>query len=56
MANSLEKFFLNKLKQMPPVEVELTNTDKKGGAKTPVARGKKVIDNNDETKQRMQKY
>ena len=49
MANSLEKFFLNKLKQMPPVEVQLTNTDKKaplgsgpGGSKTPVARGKKV--------------
>ena len=41
MAQSLEKFFLNKTKAMPPVEVELSLTDnskKKGG----LSKGKKV--------------
>ena len=44
MANTLEKFFLNKVKSMPPVEVEL-NPEKKSAnvqkAKQ-IPKGKKV--------------
>ena len=42
MAQSLEKFFLNKVKTMPPVEVEMSPSDlskKKGGG---LNKGRKV--------------
>ena len=44
MAQSLEKFFLNKVKTMPPVEVEMSPSDlskKKGGG---LNKGRKVRD------------
>ena len=45
MANSLEKFFLGKVKQMPPVEFEMTPDQlRKPSNKKPQAiRGKRVL-------------
>ena len=44
MGNQVEKFFLSKLKSLPPVEVVLTlDTIKKGGKKEAQVRGKKVL-------------
>ncbi len=45
MANSLEKFFLSKVKQMPAVEFEMTPEQlrRPSSKKNPVARGKLVL-------------
>lgn len=42
MANSLEKFYLNKVKSMPPVEVTVAVESKKHQKSKLVPRGKKV--------------